>query len=221
MSDQTLQQQEKARELVQKAVEQDIRRWAAIIGLKPTHPRFPRFREDVTWVALYACMLAHIAEKLRRHQRLSELREDFLELADAAAATAEKLRPIEIYLINSGLPGVVDLNFLAKAAHDHADKCKTLDRGGPLRKRSFEVLADGLIRAYRRATGKRGTGRNVREGRSRLCRLFEDVLLTACDLAKDVTRRTLQVPDGYFGEHLQEIAMRQQKEDQQQPQGVD
>ena len=107
-------------------------------------------------------------------------------------------------------PAVEDLDELASLLKEAAAACK--DRGGPTRNmEAFDVLAEGLIGAYHRATGRKGTGGNVREAgrRSRERELVEDVLLTANELAIAVTGKPLKAPAiGFLGDRLEEIAKR-------------
>lgn len=213
-----------ARELVENTVPQHIKRWAAIIALTPTYAGFSQFREDVT-EALHACMRAHIAKQCRPHERFSDLRKEFVALANAATKTAKLLRRAEgilkrlppmhhdpaFRLAHDPRSTAIELDGLAEASRRHADECKRADRGGRPRMRAFEALAEGLIRAYRRAAKRKGTGGNVREGASRLRKLVEAVLPTARELAKEVTGKPLQRPiSGNLGEHLDEIARRLQ-----------
>jgi hypothetical protein len=70
---------------------------------------------------------------------------------------------------------------------------------------AFKSLAAGLIRAYHRATGQKGTGHAAREGR--LLDLVEAVLPTACMIAEDLTGKQLETPShNNLGEQLNEIA---------------
>jgi hypothetical protein len=99
-----------------------------------------------------------------------------------------------------------DLDALASLVEDSAAAFK--DTGGPTpRLRAFKVLAEGLVRAYRRATKQSGTGRSAREGR--LLDLVEAVLPVVRKIAKDVTGKPLQLPSSNnLGEQLHEIASR-------------
>jgi hypothetical protein len=74
---------------------------------------------------------------------------------------------------------------------------------------AFEALAEGLTRAYRRATKRKGTGGNVREGSSRLRHLVEAMLPTARKLTIAATGKPLKAPtSGGLGDRLNEIAKR-------------
>jgi hypothetical protein len=213
---------QRARELVAAAVPRHVEAWAKTIGLQSTDARFAQFREDVT-EALHACMRAHIAGKHRRYERISDLREDFIALGKAATAAIAKLRDVEnilkrlppmqhdpaFRLIHDPWATALELDGLAKAARQHADDYKSADRGGPSRMRTFDALAEGLIRAYSGATKRKGTGGNVREGTSRLRGLVEAVLPTAGELAIAATGKQLKTPAaGSLGDRLDEIATR-------------
>jgi hypothetical protein len=214
-----------ARELIEDAVPQHIEAWAATIGLKQKDALFEQFREDVT-EALHACMRAHNAVSHNRHKRYSDLGRDFTALAKAAEATVQQLRGVE-YILKRLPPMQHDPAFrlvhdphatafeqdgLAKAARLWAHECRRADRGGRQPMTAFRLLADGLVRAYSRATKRKGTGGNVREGRSRLRALVEAVLPTARKIAKDVTGKSLKAPArGGLGYRLDEIAKRSLK----------
>jgi hypothetical protein len=207
-----------ARERVEEVVPRRIERWGRIIGLTSTHARFTQFREDVT-EGLHACMRAHIAEKHGRYKRFSDLRKDFIALAKGATAASTNLRKVEdilkrlppmqhdpaFRLIHDPWATAFELDGLAKAARQHADECKSADRGGPSRMRAFGALAERLVRAYKGATGETGIGRSAREGR--LLELVEEVLPTALKLSIAVTVDPLEVPDD-LGEYLNRTAER-------------
>jgi hypothetical protein len=211
---------DEARGDVTNAVAHNIEKWAAKIGLRPTDATFTQFREDVT-EALHACMRGHIAAQHRRHHRASDLRRDFIALANAATAAAQKMRSVDdilkrlppmhhdpaFKLMHGPLSTAYEIEGLAEAASRHADECKAADQGGPPRMRAFEALAEGLIRAYQRGTGRTGVGRSAREGQ--LLDLVEAVLPRACKLAEAVTSEALTAPtsDG-LGEYLHRIAGR-------------
>src|SRR5262249_51407979 len=107
---------QRARELVNAAVPQHVEAWAGIIGLKSADGRFQRtepmfnvppavpatvavlvlvhaliaqFRDDIT-EALHACMRAHEAAPYR--SRWSDVRTDFVRVAEAARAVTRDLR---------------------------------------------------------------------------------------------------------------------------------
>jgi hypothetical protein len=209
---------QRARDLVTAAVAQNIEVWANTIGLHSTRAEFAQFREDVT-ETLHACMRVHITGQNRRYERFADMREDFLALADAATAAAKKLRVVErilkrlppmqqdpaFRLMHDPHATAFEQDGLAEAAHLHADECKRADRGGQPRMRALEVFADGLVRAYRNATGRSGVGRGAREGE--LLDLYEAVLPTACDIAEAVTGTPLEVSDDP-GDYLHRIASR-------------
>ena len=86
---------QRARELVNAAVPQHVEAWAGIIGLKSPDVRFTQFREDIT-EALHACMRAHEAAPHR--SRWSDVRTDFMRVADAARAVTRDLRNLRAAL---------------------------------------------------------------------------------------------------------------------------
>jgi hypothetical protein len=100
-----------------------------------------------------------------------------------------------------------DFDLLVALLEDQASACK--DTGGPTHTMlAFTALAEGLTRAYKRATKRKGTGGNVREGRSRLRRLVEAVL-PAARKAATAAGAPLRAPtNGGLGDHLNEIAKR-------------
>jgi hypothetical protein len=176
--------------------------WAKIVGLTRTDERFAQFREDVT-AALDACMRAHIGGKHRK--RFSKVRKELMAFASAASRTARKLRPVQIHLVHLGLDEH-QLEHFAQAARDLAEQWKRADLGPPSML-DFQVLAEGLIRAYRGATNQRGTGHGAREGR--LLNLVKAVLPTALDLAERVTGEPLKIPSGKnLGDYVHDIARR-------------
>ena len=207
-----------ARKRVEEEVPKHVERWGALLGLMRTHERFDPFEKGVT-EALYACMRACIAEKYRRYKRYSHLRTDFKAAAKAATATAKRLRNLRdvlkrlppmqhdpaFRLIHDPHATAFELDGLAAAARRYADECKSADRGGPPRMQAFGALAEGLVRAYKDATGETGIGRSAREGL--LLDLVESVLPTARKLSKDPIGEALEIPDG-LGEYLHRTAER-------------
>jgi hypothetical protein len=207
-----------ARALVEVAVLKKIKMWGATIELTHAHPRFARFREDMI-KALLECMLAHIVGTERIYERVSDRRAVFMELKKAAATAANSLLDVEHIL--KRLPPMIHVpefrlghdpyctaweqGELSKTAGILADQCKAADRGGPPRLRAFAALAEGLVHAYRNATGEAGTGRSAREGR--LLDLYEAVLPTADKLAKTITGKPLEVSKAP-GEYLHRAAER-------------
>lgn len=208
----------RARKLVEEAVQRHICSWAETIELSDTEARFAKFREEVT-EALHACMRSHIAGQYRRYERFSKLRNDFVALAKAATKAGNDLRGVEAILkrlppmqydppfslMHDPRATAFELDGLANAARRHADECKLADPGGQPRMRAFEALAEGLVSAYQRGARRTGVGRSAREGK--LLDLAEAVLPTACELAKAVTGKPLQVSKD-LGDYLHKIARR-------------
>jgi hypothetical protein len=204
-------------------VAQRIEDWARTLRLTGTDERFAPFREDLA-ETLYACIEAHIAEQLfPNFTRIADMRAYAKNKASAERNLAERLRDYAskyvvghptLVLPSPGsepLPGRVfdpaamagDFARVASLSEDAAAACK--DTGGPPPMRAFKVLAEGLIRAYRRATGRKGTGHGSRLGR--LLDLVEAVLPTARKIAKQVTARPLRAPtEKNLSERLNEIA---------------
>ena len=79
------------------------------------------------------------------------------------------------------------------------------DAGGAPSMLAFKALAEGVIRAYKHATGETGIGRSAREGR--LLDLLEAVLPTAEKLAKSTTGKPLRKPKDP-GQYLHRTAER-------------
>ena len=200
-----------ARQKVEQAVVEHAAAWAATIGTTAT----PQFLDDVS-EALHSCSRAHIADPYRR--RASDLRLDFLALAREADALTKRLHrvvkilkrlpPMEhdpAFRIHSPFAMAHDLDGLAEAAHKQAQACKSLDRGGPPPMRAFTELAKGLVRTYRRATGKSGAGRSARAGR--LFDLVASVLPVAHRIAHAATGERLRAPQSdEIGEFVHRVA---------------
>jgi hypothetical protein len=200
-----------------------IEDWAKIVGLTRTDERFTQFREDVT-EALCACIEAHIVEQLfPNFTRIADMRRHLGNKARDERDLAERLRDYTSkYVVghptlvlpslgSEPFPGRVfdpaamaqDFDTVASLTEDAAAACK--DKGGPPPMLVFKVLAKGLIRAYRRATGRKGTGHGSREGR--LLDLVEAVLPTVREIGKQVTRKPLRTPTAKnLSEQLNEIA---------------
>jgi hypothetical protein len=204
---------------VEAAVASQIEDWAATIGLTRREARFAQFREDVT-EALYACMREHISSQYRRYRRYSDVRRDFLALAKAADVAAAKLHVVDnavrvlpmphdpAFSLRHNLDWVAfEMEDLTAAARRAANDLKPADRGGPPKRWAFELLAEGLVRAYRQATGQTGRERSDRE-RS-LCVFASAVLPAARKIAKSVTGVKLETSseDG-LGEYLHRVAGR-------------
>ena len=202
-----------ARQKVEQAVVEHAAAWAATIGTTAT----PQFLDDVS-EALHSCSRAHFADTYRSHARASDLRRDFLALAREADALTKRLhRVVEIlkrlppmepdpaFQIHSPFAMAHDLDGLAEAAHKQAQACKSLDRGGPPPMRAFTELAKGLVRTYRRATGKSGAGRSARAGR--LFDLVASVLPVAHRIAHAATGERLRAPQSdEIGEFVHRVA---------------
>jgi hypothetical protein len=183
---------------VEQAVAQHAEAWAAKIGTKAT----AQFKEDAA-AALHQCLRKHINTQNSQFNRISDLRREFSKLANQATAAAKKLREVQATL--DRVPPMYhdpafrmhplgsteyDLFSMAEAARQHADKA--VDRGGQNQMWAFAALAQGLIIAYRHATGKSGAGRSARHGP--LLDLVGAVVLTARKIAKDVTGKPLKTP---------------------------
>jgi hypothetical protein len=152
----------------------------------------------------------------KKFTRIADMRGHLKKQARDARALAKQLRNFNKRYFSPNLvlhPGRLfdlaspsqDLDTLASLVEDAAAACK--DTGGRRGLRAFQVLAEGLISAYRHGTQQRGTGRSAREGR--LLELVEAVLPTARKLAQDVTGRPLKAPaENSLGDYLHRIAMR-------------
>ena len=142
-----------------------------------------------------------------RRKRLKEEADEARDLAERLRDFTRKYRHGKLVLTPGRLsdlaPPAQDLEALASFLEEVIGDLT--DRGGPPpRLRAFKALAAGLIRAYRRATGKRGTGHGSQEGRLR--DLVEAVLPTASAIAKQVTGKPLRTPsEKNLGEQLDEI----------------
>jgi hypothetical protein len=163
-----------------------------------------------------------LAQKLRDFNSKYVLGQPTLVIPDDKAL-AQKVRDFNSKYV-PGQPTLVisgRVFDLSTPAHDLCDRALLLeelaaackDKGGPPPKTAaFDALATGLLRAYSNATQRKGTGGNVREGRSRLRDLVDAVLPTARKIAKDVTGQSLKAPaSGALGDHLNNIAQRLQR----------
>jgi hypothetical protein len=197
--------------------------WAKTVGLTRTDKRFTQFREGVT-DTLHACIEAHIVEQhFPKFTRIADMRTYLRNRARIERDLAERLRDYTskyvvghptLVLSSLGLnpfPGRVfdpaamaqEFDRVASLTEDLAAACK--DKGGPPPMRVFKVLAEGLIRAYRQATGERGTGHGSRAGH--LLDLVEAVLPTVREIANQATGQPLRTPsEDNLGEQLHEIA---------------
>jgi hypothetical protein len=214
---------QRARNLVEAAVLRRIEDWAKIVGLTRTDERFTRFREDLT-ETLCACIEVHIAEQLfPKFTRVADMRRHLGNKAHDERDLAKRLRDYtskyvvghqKLVLPSLGSapfpcrmfdPAAIaqDFDRVASLIEDAAAACK--DKGGQPPMRAFKVLADGLIRAYRRATGRKGTGHGSREGS--LLDLVVAVLPTVREIGEQLTRKPLRTPTANnLSEHLNEIA---------------
>jgi hypothetical protein len=215
-------QHQRARELVNAAVANHVAAWASTVALTSTDARFDRFREDVT-EALHACMRAHIAVPYRTHERAADVRKDFVALANAATAAAEKFREVQTILDRLPPPMLHDpapphdpdpafrlahppwsvifeLEGLAAAAHRHAESW--VDRGGPSPMRAFAALVrghagPGLEQAFQQATGNPArVAWDAHRDRyeGKFLDFVEILLATAREIAEAVTGRPLPEP---------------------------
>jgi hypothetical protein len=208
---------QRTKELVEAAVTHCVEEWAKTLKLTRSDARFAQFREDVT-EALRKCIERHILEQTPLYKmfaRTAYTRRRLKDEAEEARALAKRLRE---FTSKYSHPTIVlrtfrqfdllvpaeDLDELASFLEKLVGELK--DKGGQLPKlQAFKVLAEGLIRAYGRATKQRGRGRSAREGK--LLDFVEAVLPAAREIAKDVTGKPLQVPLGNnLGEQLNEIA---------------
>jgi hypothetical protein len=216
---------DRARELIDEAVAEYADKWAAMVGSTAT----PQFRDDLT-EALRACLGEHIAAGYDLYNRAAELRRDLDELAEAAALASKELHKVDSIMAGlqaSGLsmmqhwpafqafvihppPLLVmacDLDGLVKEARRQASECKSIDRGGPTPMRAFTALVEGLLLAYRRATGKSGVGRSARGGQ--LLNLVTSVLTAARKIARAATDGSLRTPkSNKIGEFVYRVARR-------------
>ena len=194
---------QRARELVNAAVPQHVEAWAAILGLGSTDVRNAQFQEDVT-EALHACMRAHIAAPDR--SRWSDIRTDFIRVADAARAVAKRLdnlraafddlppnpiwlRDPEPMFKHLPLQSVSDLEALANEADQQAEACKLSDKGSRPEMVAFATLAAVLAQALEHATGE------AHVGSARFIALVDEVLPVARNIAEKATERRLEEPN--------------------------
>jgi hypothetical protein len=149
-------------------------------------------------------MRRHLKQEAREAKVLAKLLRDFNRKYVTGHPTLV-LRPGRVF---DPAALAQDFDALVSLVEDQAGACK--DMGGPPRKMpAFEALAEGLTRAYRRATKRKGTGGNVREGSSRLRHLVEAMLPTARKLTIAATGKPLKAPtSGGLGDRLNEIAKR-------------
>jgi hypothetical protein len=207
----------RARRLIDDAVLQHINGWATTLGRAPTDACIDQFCHDVT-KALHACMQVHIAGRPPSDPH-KELRKAFLARHRARIAALKKLRdafavcwPPSYHEFRAweSHPQLTahqhELEALAAAMLLQANEWKSTDRGGRPPMRAFNVLAEGLVVAYQRATGKTGVGHGAREGELRA--FVERVLPVAGEIAKAVTGKPLETPTtpDAIGEYLHRVA---------------
>jgi hypothetical protein len=202
---------ERARQLIDDAVRKHITNWAKIVGLSLIDTSIDQFRDDVT-KALHAGMQTHIvgsAGDLDKEFR-KEVREKFLGRYCARHEAIKKLReafapcwPPSYYEFQAWMDLTADpkahehdLEALAEAMRLEADASKST-RGRPSTMKAFNALAEGLILAYRRATGWSGRGRSAKEGK--LHDFVKSVSSVAARIAKAVTGESLVTPTGEDG----------------------
>jgi hypothetical protein len=184
-------------------VPQRIEAWAEIIGLRSTDVRFAQFQEDVT-EALHACMRAHVAAPYR--SRWSDIRTDFMRVAEAARAVArhldnlraafDGLPPIPIWLRDPApmfkhlpLQSISDLEALASEADRQAEACKLSDKDSRPEMVAFATLAAVLAQALEHATGSSALDS------AEFVPLVNAILPVVRDIAERTTGRRLAEPN--------------------------
>jgi hypothetical protein len=194
---------QRARELVNAAVPRHVEAWAKIIGLRSTDAPFAQFEEDVT-EALHACMRAHIAAPYR--SRWSDVRTDFMRVAEEARAGARVLRklreafddlpPPMIWLLDPEpmfkhfpLQSTSDLEALASEADQQAEACKLSDKGSRPEMIAFATLAAVLAQALEHGTGAAAVDS------TEFVFLVDAILPLVRDIAEQTTRRRLTEPN--------------------------
>ena len=167
---------ERARGLIDDAVSASIRDWATTVDLLPTHAGFNQFSNDVAG-ALRPCLHAHIScgreneiSKTRRKEYLALQRRRIAALKEVEEAFAPKwpasYHEHQVYMLGSHPSNYKDgLKALTDAMRLQADEWKLAGGRPPLQ--AFDALAQGLVLAYRRATGRSGVGHGAREGKLR------------------------------------------------------
>jgi hypothetical protein len=202
---------ERARQLIDDAVQKHITEWASIVGLPPTGPRIDEFRDDVT-KALHACMRAHIAGSARKKVG-KNLRKVFHARYLKRKVAIEKLRgaftPIfppsyhEFQVWEDLKPFELKLEALTEAMRLQAnDSTSTGGRPSPMQ--PFKLLTNGLVHAYKRSTENSGVGYGARKGK--LLAFVETVLPVTRKIAEAVTGRPL-VTSKSVGEYLHRVAL--------------
>jgi hypothetical protein len=206
--------------MIDAAIEQNVfkklKAWAKIVALKEVDPRLAQFGELLI-EALHACIGAQIALQDSRFSRQRDLCEYLKEEVNDAELLIKGLRnfnnkyrfpPLLRFQDGSHrrfdlVSPAQDLEVLLSLIKPAAETC--VDRGGAPPMLAFKALAEGLVRAYKHATGETGIGRSAREGR--LLDLLDAVLPTAEKLAKSITGRPLRKPKDP-GQYLHRAAER-------------
>jgi hypothetical protein len=208
---------DRARGLIDNAVTANIRDWATMVDLLPTHHGFDQFSNDVAG-ALRACIHAHIAgdreneiSKTLRQKYLAVLRRRIAALKELDEAFAPRW-PALYHECQAFMSGPDPINYkerlkpLIDAIRLQANELKLAGGRRPLH--AFDALAQGLVLAYRRATGRSGVGYGAREGKLRS--FVEKVLPVAREIAKTVTGTALETPvtPAAIGQYMNRVGRR-------------
>ena len=192
---------QRAKKLIDEAVSRESEAWAKTIKLTPSDARFAHFREDATG-ALHACIEKHKMEQDPFFKtRPADMRKLLKEEADEARDLAAQLRAYHSKYVAGQVTLVLHIGRVfdpAGPAEDFEARALFLeeivgdlrDAGGPPPMLAFKALAEGLVRAYKHATGETGIGHSAREGS--LHDLLDAVLPTAERLAKSITGNPLR-----------------------------
>jgi hypothetical protein len=187
---------------------------ATTVNLALTDGPIGQLREDVAG-AVRACIHAHITgcRHDREKERSKRLRQKFLALHRKRNAALKKISsafapqwPPSYQEFQAFDPHLKDgLKGLTDAMHLEADQWKLAPGRPPLQ--AFDALAEGLVLAYRRATGRTGVGFSAREGELRA--FVEKVLPVAKKIARAVTGKPLKMPKDpeALGEYLHQVAL--------------
>jgi hypothetical protein len=204
--------------LIDEAVREYIGDWATVLNLAPTDARIDQFRDDVAG-ALRACIHAHIVgcSQDRENERSKRLRQKYLALQRRRIAALKRAErdfapqwpplhhEFQAFMSSSHPSNYKDgLKARADAMRLQADEWKLPPGRRPFQ--GFDALAEGVVLAYRRATGRTGLGFSAREGELRA--FVEKVLPTAKKIARAVTGKPLKVPKNSeaIGEYLHRVA---------------
>jgi hypothetical protein len=200
--------------LIDETVPECIGDLATTVNVSPTDARIDQFRDDVAG-ALRACVQAHIIRCTldRENKGSKRLREK--SLASHRKRNAVLKKAVETFTprwppsyqdLQAFDPHLIDgLKGLADAKRLEADQWKLTPGRTPLQ--AFDALAEGLVLAYRRATGRTGLGFSAREGELRA--FVKKVLPTAKKIARAVTSKSLKTPKNSeaLGEYLHRVAL--------------